>query len=35
MRAAGGGFVLVCGAFLLVAFRHERRSDKRQLKRDR
>jgi len=29
------GFVLVCGAFLLVAFRHERRSDKRQLKRDR
>ena len=33
MRAAGGGFVLICGAFLLIAFRHDLRSGKHQLKR--
>lgn len=33
MRAAGGGFVLLCGAFLLIAFRHDRRSARYQLKR--
>ena len=35
VRVAGGGFALVCGAFLLIAFRHDWRSDKRQLKRAR
>ena len=35
MRAAGGGFVLVGGAFLLIAFRHDWRAGKRQLKRAR
>jgi protein SCO1/2 len=34
MRAAGGGFVLICGAFLLIAFRHDWQSGK-QLKRAR
>jgi protein SCO1/2 len=35
MRAAGGGFVLICGAFLLIAFRHDWRTGKQQLKRAR
>jgi protein SCO1/2 len=35
MRADGGGFVLICGAFLLIAFRHDWRTGKQQLKRAR